>query len=241
VLDKIGKFAGRSGKTVAKIAAICEAAKAEPEKYGPLLEAMDRTGRVDKPFRDLTIARNAEAIRKEPPALPGNGPYRVIVADPPWPYDRNVCAYPAMSIEQLCAMPVAALAHTDCVLWLWTTNAHMREAFDVLSAWGFIQKTILTWVKDRMGIGDWLRGQTEHCLMAARGKPTVQLSNQTTLLHEPVRAHSQKPEQFYEFIEKLCPAPRYAELFSRHSRPNWDGHGDEAGFVRESEYVGGGQ
>jgi N6-adenosine-specific RNA methylase IME4 len=27
--------------------------------------------------------------------------------------------------------------------------------------------------------GDWLRGQTEHCLMATRGKPIVQLSNQT--------------------------------------------------------------
>jgi hypothetical protein len=25
----------------------------------------------------------------------------------------------------------------------------------------------------------------------------------------------------------LCPAPRYAELFSRRHRPNWDGHGDE--------------
>jgi hypothetical protein len=48
-----------------------------------------------------------------------------------------------------------------------------------------------------MGIGDWLRGQTEHCLMAVRGKPTVSLSNETTLLRAPVRAHSQKPEEFY--------------------------------------------
>ena len=53
----------------------------------------------------------------------------------------------------------------------------MREAFTALDAWGFTQKTILTWAKDRMGMGDWLRGQTEHCLMAVRGKPIVELTN----------------------------------------------------------------
>ena len=110
----------------------------------------------------------------------------------------------------------------------------MREAFTVLDAWGFQQKTILTWVKvsnsgtDRFGMGHWLRGQTEHCIMAVRGKPIVELKNQSTVLYGPVGAHSQKPEAFYKLVERLCPAPRYAELFARRSRPNWDGHGDEA-------------
>jgi N6-adenosine-specific RNA methylase IME4 len=115
----------------------------------------------------------------------------------------------------------------DSILWLWVTNHHMREAFALLSAWGFEQKTILTWAKNKMGMGDWLRGQTEHCLMAVRGNPVVTLTNQTTLLHAPVRAHSEKPNAFYTFVESLCPAPRYAELFARTTRPNWDGHGDE--------------
>jgi N6-adenosine-specific RNA methylase IME4 len=132
-----------------------------------------------------------------------------------------------MSIEQICKLPVASIAATDCILWLWTTNFYMRQAYDVLEAWGFEQKTILTWAKDKMGMGDWLRGQTEHCIMAVRGKPIVTLTNQTTLLHAPMRAHSQKPEEFYALVEKLCPAPRYAELFARSVRPNWDGHGDE--------------
>jgi hypothetical protein len=34
------------------------------------------------------------------------------------------------------------------------------DAFKVLEAWGCEHKTILTWVKDRIGTGDWLRGQT---------------------------------------------------------------------------------
>jgi N6-adenosine-specific RNA methylase IME4 len=80
-----------------------------------------------------------------------------------------------------------------------------------------------------MGMGDWLRGQTEHCIMAVRGKPIVTLTNQTTLLHAPVRAHSQKPPEFYDFVEKLCPAPRYADLFSRYRHNDkWDCHGAEA-------------
>lgn len=37
----------------------------------------------------------------------------------------------------------------------------------------------------------------------------------------------EEPEAFYELVEKLCPAPRYAELFARRSRAKWDGHGDE--------------
>jgi N6-adenosine-specific RNA methylase IME4 len=214
-----------------------DAAKAEPEKFGKLQVYMDRTGRVDGPFKRLKVIRQSEAIRKEPPPLPQRGPYRGIVADPPWPYEigkedpshRATHPYPQMSIEQICALGVRGIAHQDCLLWLWTTNRHMREAFTVLDAWEFDHKTILTWVKDCIGKGDWLRGQSEHCLMAVRGKPIVELTNQTTLLHGRRRGNSQKPVEFYDFIEKLCPAPRYAYLFSRYRHnEKWDCHGNEA-------------
>ena len=233
--DKVAAVAGISGRTLDKIRDVCDAAEAEPERFGKLKDDMDRTGRVNGPHKRLKVARQAEAIRKEPPPLPSRGPYRVIAADPPWPYElrkvdpshRATQPYPQMSIAEICALRVADIAHADCILWLWTTNHHMREAFNVLDAWGFKQKTILTWVKPKMSTGDWLRGQTEHCLMAVRGKPIVELTNQTTVLRGPVREHSQKPDEFYAFVESLCPAPRYAELFSREVRPNWDGHGDE--------------
>jgi N6-adenosine-specific RNA methylase IME4 len=82
-------------------------------------------------------------------------------------------------------------------------------------------------VKHTFGFGDWLRGQTEHALFATRGKPIVQLTNESTVLFAPVRRHSEKPDAFYALVERLCPAPRYCEMFSRRARPNWDGHGDE--------------
>jgi N6-adenosine-specific RNA methylase IME4 len=170
-------------------------------------------------------------IRAEPPPLPGNGPYRVIVIDPPWPYEkrdedpsrRGLRPYATMSIADIRATKVSDIAHEDCIVWLWVTNHHMREAYDLLRAWDFEAKTILTWAKDKMGTGDWLRGQTEHCIMAVRGKPVVTLTNQTTLLHAPVRGHSVKPAEFYDLVELLCPAPRYADLFSRYRHSEkWD-------------------
>ena len=226
----------RNGETYRQAKAVRAAASEDPERFAKPLADMNRTGRVHGPFKRVKIARQSAEIRREPPPLPGRGPYRVITADPPWPYEkrdedpshRAVLPYPTMSLAQVAALGVPAIAHDDCVLWLWTTNAHMREAFGLLDAWGFEQKTILTWVKDRFGTGDWLRGQTEHALMAVRGKPTVQLTNQSTALFAPVRGHSEKPDEFYALVERLCPAPRYCELFSRRrSAENWDGHGDE--------------
>lgn len=235
--DKAAKATGIAWRTLEKAEAIVDAATAEPEKFGKLLEDMDRTGRANGVYRRLKIAKQAEQIRAEPPPLPGNGPYRVIVADPPWPYEkregdpshRAALPFPPMTVEEICALPVASLAHDDCILWLWTTNAHLLsgDALAVLDAWGFEPKTILTWVKDNMGTGDWLRGQTEHCIMAVRGKPVVTLTNQTTLLHAP--AYSQKPVEFYDLVVSLCPGPRYADLFSRYRHnEKWDCHGDEA-------------
>jgi hypothetical protein len=38
-----------------------------------------------------------------------------------------------------------------------------------------------------------------------------------------------KPIEFYDLVESLCPAPRYADIFSRYRHNDkWDCHGDEA-------------
>lgn len=183
----------------------------------------------------------AAEMNAKPLPLP-EGPFDVIVADPPWSYDnraedaahRAANPYPSMPISEICAYwqteGLESRAGTNCILWLWTTNAHMREAFSVLDAWGFTHKTILTWVKDRMGTGDWLRGRTEHCLLAVRGKPTVVLGNQTTAIEGPLRQHSRKPDEFYRLVEELCPGSRL-ELFSRTEREGWTSHGAERGYI----------
>jgi N6-adenosine-specific RNA methylase IME4 len=243
--DAVGRIFGESRKQVEKRLAVVKAARDEPERFGKLAADMDRTGLVNGPFKRLKNMRQAEAIRAEPPPMPNKGPYRVITADPPWPFEirdedpshRAVYPYPTMTIAQICAKgdEVRAIASKDCILWLWTACFHARHAYAVLDAWGFEERTTLTWVKDRIGYGDWLRNQTEHVIMAIRGKPIVSLTNESTALFAPVGRHSEKPDAFYRMVEKLCPAPRYAELFSRRSQgPNWDGHGDEHPSERAS-------
>jgi N6-adenosine-specific RNA methylase IME4/ParB-like chromosome segregation protein Spo0J len=238
--DLVAKHTGKARTSLAKAEALVAAAEAEPDnvKIKQLVEAMDKSGRVNGPYRRLTNMRQAEAIRAEPPPLPSRGPYRVAVADVPWPFEvnddnpahRGAWPFPTMSIEQICALDVGSIMHNDAILWFWTTNFHLRHAYKILDAWGFHDTpTMLTWAKDRMGNGHWLRGQTEHCIVAVRGKPTVTLTNQTTLLHAPVRAHSEMPAEFYALVERLCPAPRYADLFSRYQHNDkWDCHGDHA-------------
>ena len=168
--DKAAAFTGIAARTLDKAAAIVTALKANPhnERIQKLHADMDRTGNVHGPFKRLKVMQQSAIIRAEPPPLPNKGPYRVIVADPPWPYElrsedpthRATHPYPQMSIEAICAVDVASIAHEDCVLWLWITNHHIiRQAARVLDAWGFQEKTILTWGKNRFGTGDWLRGQ----------------------------------------------------------------------------------
>lgn len=231
--DKVAASTGMSGRTLEKATAVVEAAKKEPKKYKKLVEEMDRTGRVSGVHRKLKVQRQVEKIRKEPKPAP-KGPFRVIVMDPPWAYEkrsadsshRAASPYPEMSFTEIAVLPVRKLACQDSILWLWTTNAHMRAAIDLIDSWDFTYKTILTWAKDRMGTGDWLRGQTEHCVMAVRGKPTVNLTNQTTLLRGSLREHSRKPEEFYKLVETLCPGSKL-EMFSRQERKGWQSHGDE--------------
>lgn len=230
--DKIAAAVGVPRTTLAKAEAIVQAAEEQPEKFERLRDQMDRTGNVHGAFKQLEKHRQAASIAAEPPPLP-TGPFRVIVADPPWKYDvraddvthRSNLPYPEMSIEAICALPVRELAADDCVLWLWTTNAHMRESFAVLDAWGFASKTILTWAKQKFGAGHWLRGQTEHCHLAVRGKPTVLLTNQSTILHADTGEHSAKPEAFYDLVRALCPGSRL-ELFQRTQREGFVGHGN---------------
>ena len=80
-LDKVAAVAGMHRTTIAKAEAVVDAAAAEPERFANLLADMDRTGKVNGPFKRLGVLKQAAAIRAEPP--PARGPYRVLVADVP--------------------------------------------------------------------------------------------------------------------------------------------------------------
>src|SRR5262249_45836985 len=117
--DKAAKATGMARRTLEKAEAIVDAAEAEPEKFGKLLADMDRTGRADGPYKRLRVIQQGDAIRAEPPPLPGRGPYRVAIVDLPWPYElhdddpsqRAILPYLTMAIERMCTLPVGEIMH----------------------------------------------------------------------------------------------------------------------------------
>lgn len=224
--DRLARYLGVGRTTIERAEEVVEAAEREPEAFAQLVESMDKSGNVAAAHRRLVVHQQARKLESQPPPLP-TGPFQIIVADPPWRYEGGNCLpYPTMTFEEIKALPVRNIAQEDAILWLWTTNAHLPLAFSVIEAWGFEYKTVLTWVKDRMGTGEWLRGQTEHCLLAARGKPVFLHGRHSTVLQGVRREHSRKPNEFYALVEATCPGSR-VELFARQLRTGWQCYGDQ--------------
>ena len=97
--------------------------------------------------------------------MPEAGKYGIVYADPPWRYDMkrgNGVAenhYPTMSIEEICALPVADIAAKDSALFLWATFPQLNEAFRVMEAWGFKYKTLaFLWLKQNRKADSWFYG-----------------------------------------------------------------------------------
>ena len=159
-----------------------------------------------------------------------DGLYDVIVIDPPWEikgsYDpdsrRATPDYPMMSYAEIADIEIPA--SDNCILWLWVTNLDLHEGFHLIEKWGFEYKNILTWAKDKFGLGVWMRGQTEHCLLAVKGKPLFTGESISTLLGAPTSGHSIKPDAFYELVDKCCYG-RKLDYFGGKERDGWDRYG----------------
>ena len=167
--------------------------------------------------------------------------YTVLYADPPWRYRNKSNGrspeshYPTMKTEDICALPVQALAAEDCALFLWVTMPMLFEAQKVLAAWGFRYKTVaFVWVKQNRkgtgifwGMGYWTRANAELCLLATRGRPQRRAKNIHQVIISPVEEHSKKPEEARRRIEALLGEVPRLELFARRPSPGWDVWGNE--------------
>ncbi|MHB1570146.1 MAG: MT-A70 family methyltransferase [Solirubrobacteraceae bacterium] len=174
------------------------------------------------------------------------GPFRTILADPPWrfthrtgkvaPEHRRLSRYDTMTVDEICALPVANVAAAASHLYLWVPNALLGEGLQVVGAWGFSYKANLVWHKirkdggsDGRGVGFYFRNVTELVLFGVRGslRTAPPARSQVNLIASRKREHSRKPDELYSLIERCSPGPRL-ELFARHARPGWTAWGDEA-------------
>ena len=133
-----------------------------------------------------------------------------------------------MTLDEICKEPVKDLTASDAHLHLWTTNAFLREAFDVLRAWGFRYKSCLVWIKPQLGMGNYWRVSHEYLLLGVRGSLPFRERTFRSWLSARRTAHSRKPFIFRELIERVSPGP-YLELYGREEQPNsgWTVYGNE--------------
>ena len=124
-----------------------------------------------------------------------------------------------------------------CHLWLWITNlCHAaRDHLIVLDALGFREVSMRTWHKERMrpGIGRYMRGETEHVILATTGParvPAPMKDPPTTHISAPIGRHSEKPPGNRRDIERISPGPR-AEIFARAPREGWYSWGNDAALA----------
>lgn len=211
-----------------KIAAIPE------DKFeGILQEAEIETRKITSNML-VNIAKESERGERQniPTPEPPKGLYDVIIIDPPWPYGteynketrRIASPYKEMAIDELKQMVIPS--HKNCVLWLWTTHKFLLDAFTLAATWGFEYKITMVWDKERLGMGAWLRCQTEFCLLCIKGKPIWKLTNDRDIIRATRREHSRKPDEFYSMVRKLCTGKKI-DIFGRQEREGFDVWGNE--------------
>ncbi|WP_287827091.1 MT-A70 family methyltransferase [Oscillibacter sp.] len=183
--------------------------------------------------------------------------YSIIYADPPWSYQNKGTRaaaskhYGIMTVEDIKKMGVGAaggIANDDCALFMWATFPMLKEALEVIEAWGFTYKTVaFNWVKQNksgeglfMGLGNWTRSNSEICLLAVKGKPKRVSAGVRSVVLSPLQRHSQKPAEVRDRIVELMGDLPRIELFARETAPGWDAWGNEVQVkdLREEETDG---
>lgn len=182
----------------------------------------------------------------------GERKFPVILMDPEWPwkgYNRETGMdrseenhYPTSTIEELKARPVSDLAEKNAVIFCWVRPGMIKQAFEVIEAYGFEVVSEFVWLKDKIGKGFWNRNKHEMLFVATRGSVPcpAQGENWASVIEASRSDHSAKPEAMAELIEAYYPDAPKIELNRRGTpRPGWWAWGnqtegdDTRGIVRD--------
>jgi len=181
-----------------------------------------------------------------------NKKYQIVYADPPWDYGNRMFssnkndsqraitrAYETMKVEDITKLPIKNIINNDSVCFMWTTDAYIPCAIEIMTAWGFKYKTIaFTWIKkEKSGkqvcyMGQWTMKGCEIVLLGTRGRMTQYLkSRKVRQLQSAIRdrkKHSQKPQIIRDkIVEMFGDKLAKIELFAREKYEGWDVWGNE--------------
>jgi N6-adenosine-specific RNA methylase IME4 len=180
------------------------------------------------------------------------GLFDVILMDPPWEYYGSTEKwgaagkfYPLMADASIHALPVAESLSKNGIVFAWATSSTLERALACFRAWELHFRGIAwVWVKtSKAGVPFGARGVrpsitkplTELVLCASRvakGRP-LKLHDEsiTQTIFAPLGAHSEKPLNVHDALERMYPDATKLEMFARAARPGWEVWGNQAPAV----------
>ena len=174
------------------------------------------------------------------------GKYATVVIDPPWPLKMGFAGnsnglnehlpYYDMTEGDIAALPVGYCLAADSLLFAWCTNRTVATALAFLEAWGTSYWFMMTWVKNGgIQLQNSPMFNAEWCVVGRKGKPKFNTTKAFMTANVWTRGgHSEKPEEFYDLLRRVAPAPRL-DIFNRRHIPGFDSWGDQAPEPMESD------
>ena len=175
--------------------------------------------------------------------------YKIIYADPPWDFSSKQLQktngtrfhslheeYITTKTKEMKKWDIKSISENDCAIFMWTTDAHIKEAIELMESWGFNYKTVaFVWSKhsnkgnELFTLGAWTMKNSELCLLGTKGKMLqYKKSNNVLQLCKSERTqHSKKPQEIRNRIVKLFGDLPRIELFARQYVEGWDCWGNE--------------
>ena len=164
--------------------------------------------------------------------------YQIVYADPAWKFASNskgkpsrnpMRHYPCMTDAEISEIPVAEWTEKDALLLMWTTAPMLVRSLSILPAWKFKYVSQVVWVKDHIATGYWARNRHEILLICKRGKFPLpdQCPFPDSVITEPKREHSRKPDSIRNRIAEVWPDARKLEMNARIKVEGWDVWGNE--------------
>lgn len=176
-----------------------------------------------------------ELLKKDIPAPKGQ--YDVIVIDPPWPMKKIVrdirpnqvaeIDYPIMGLDEIKNIKIPAV--DNCHLFLWVTHRFLPDSFSVIESWGFNYICCFVWHKpggfQPIGLPQY---NCEFVLYCRKGTPKfTDLKAFSVCFTADRGAHSEKPEEFYQVVQRVTSGKRL-DMFSRRKITGFESWGYES-------------
>lgn len=182
-------------------------------------------------------AAKVEQARANPTPPNQDGPFDIILADPPWPLEYDVDSrspenhYNTTSIDELKLH--SPNTKKDSILFMWATAPKLIEAIELMESWGFTYRTHAIWNKGKIGCGWWFRNQHELLMVGIKGSPGTPPEGlrKPSIMLEQRTEHSVKPMCVPMWIEEAFPTHSKLEMYCRSPRPNWAAWGNEISLV----------